>query len=352
MSENRLKVGDLIKVGNKVFIARIAGAAISTALLILILLSACTPAPTTAPTLTATITLQPPTATNIPPTPTVTPVPTQSPEQVADGLGLRSEPLYEGRTFSTKKINGATYLVDGYNDVPKAVLQEDGTWSKLDYTNPGDAELMYGHLVPEGGEYIFPDMIFSGGAAKGRVVEARYLGDWETGRVEYQGGELNLLHLLVGLRDGGGEIHVVRLAYDSPDLQPVHPSLFKCFTNKNDPENVLNLDPGGGGSSVVDLPLEKSLKVFYPGERMGVLINEQDYFDEKLWFDKNYPVILNNVQTVMLRHLYNTDPANYRLSSDERSALERYQWPDRPVTLSLVNDGPAIRRAIFEDCYK
>lgn len=115
-------------------------------LVIALALTACT-APPPAPT--ATPTLPPATFTPLP-SATATAEPTKAPGEVADSLGLRSEPLYQDRTFGTREMNGQTYLVDEYNGAPKAVL-ENGQWRELDYNNKEDAEIMYGALVPEGG---------------------------------------------------------------------------------------------------------------------------------------------------------------------------------------------------------
>ena len=104
---------------------------------------------------------------------------TAAPGEAADALGLRSEPHYRERTFAYREISGETYLVDEHNGAPKAVKNEDGTWRKLDYTNPGDAELMYGHLVPEGGEYINPEMNHTRTGGEHRNVWPRFLGDGE-----------------------------------------------------------------------------------------------------------------------------------------------------------------------------
>lgn len=339
MSENRLKVGDLIKVGNKVFIARIAGAAISTALLILILLSACTPAPTTAPTLTATITLQPPTATNIPPTPTVTPVPTQSPEQVADALGLRSEPYYRDRTFAYREISGETYLVDEHNGAPKAVL-ENGTWRRLDYADAGDAELMYGHLVPENGEYIHPEMYHTKTGLYGRDIDMSLLGDWEVRPIDYEGQQINIYYLLAGLRDGDGKIHIVRLAYDSPDIME-HWAYYMCSYDSR---------PGPASGQAIYFPLEESLTHLRVGETGYLVAYEySEYEQEKEWASPEYPQIINNAKGRLMIYLYNEYPDEFRLTDGERADLELLKWPDRTVTLATPG-GVAVKRDSEEDC--
>jgi hypothetical protein len=269
------------------------------------------------------------------PTKTATPEPTKAPGKIADELGLKSEPLYQSRTFETKEINNETYLVDQYNNVPKAVL-ENGTWRKLDYENAADAEVMYGALVPTDGEYISPDMLYSrDGSEWSRMVRARFLGDWEVRPIEYEGRQIDVYYLLTGLRDGGGRLHVVRLALDSPDIRDHWTCLFCTIP--------------GGGRGIAFWPLEDTLSHVRIGEAV-----EFDVFEvtelpvDRFEADPTYPFI-NDAQFILMETLHNQQPDQLQMGAAERDALAGNVWPDRTVSLALPL-GPFVFRESREDC--
>jgi hypothetical protein len=307
---------------------------------LMVFLSSCTPQPTPAPTATAT---KQPTVTITPqPTATITPEPTQSPEQIADSLGLRSEPLYRDRGFEYKEINGTTYLVDGWNGAPKAVLTEDGKWRVLDYGNEQDVEVMYGHLVPAVGEYLFPGVIYQAGIGPiGRSISPVFLGDWEAEEVGYKGETINLYHLLAGLRDGDGGLHIVRLAYDSPDVQPAHGASFHC-----DDSHFRLTSESGIPHMVI---LEDLLPQLRVGEPLGIFIYERSVFPipEFEPYPNGYPEV-NNVQEMLMSELVNSLPG-MQLTAPQKAAIDQRRWPEGVVTFGLPK-GFAVRRASLDEC--
>lgn len=172
----------------------------------------------------------------------------------------------------------------------------------------------------------------------------RYLGDWEEEPIKYGGVEVGLVHLLAGLRDGEGKLHVVRIAYDSFDLEPRHMTGLWCLY-----DGQSSLSPLSGDRHLFFL--EKLPEWFRVGEEIGIKIPEKNYFEVGSIFpvNPNVPKEWNNAQTVMLLTLFNTQSNNYSLSAFERSALDQYQWPDRMVTLAPTS-GVGVRRASEQDC--
>ena len=104
----------------------------------------------------------------------------------------------------------------------KRCLMSDGSWRKLDYANPEDAATMYGSLVPVREEYINKELLTVRGGGKSLAqmheIKVRYLGDWEVEKVNYDGQEMDLYTILTGLRDGNGNLHIVRIPMDIPSL--------------------------------------------------------------------------------------------------------------------------------------
>ena len=136
-----------------------------TALIFTLILASCTPAysakptaneittpPTSMPLATNT-TAPTDTPTETPITPTPTPEPTADPRELAGLYGLDPGRTYERRTVTG--TDGAEHdaLVDAYNQSPKVVFADGGA-VRLDESDPEQLELMWGHLVPEGEEYI------------------------------------------------------------------------------------------------------------------------------------------------------------------------------------------------------
>ena len=258
-----------------------------------------------------------------------------APGEAADALGLRSEPLYRDRTFEAKTINGETYLVDLYNDAPKAVL-EGGAWRRLDHTNEADAELMYGALVPEGAAYINPEMEFSKITGPyGRRIAIRLLGDWEAEQIDYNGKQIDLYHLLAGLRDGDGVLHVVRLAYDSPDIVD-HYTTLVC--------NYL-----GSKESLV-WPLEEAISSHIRvGEETQLYVLEQTKLTVEKYSENPKYTFINNAQFILMTELHNQRADLFQMTASERAALDELDWPDRVVTLPLPLP-LEVQRSSIDDC--
>lgn len=325
----------------------------------IIFLSACaapaaqasqTPTTTLAPTTTATATFEP--------TAMATIQPTESPNQIATELGLNTTPLYDTRTFTVVE----DYLMDQYNNVAKAVRNADGTWRKLDYTNPEDAELMYGTLVPleesvgsYGGdvmtnkaEYIFGKLYNLQGLWS-RAVNFRFLGDWETETMDYEGQRITLYSVLGGLRDGDGRLHVARIALDAPDFIPKHITYVTCDFKNSDGA----LMTGKGQSA--NAWTEDMLPQLRVGEAMGLTIDEsrialpEPFASSNIVYDGEELPEFNNAQYVLRAWLFNDLSDQFQLTEGEKVLLEQKAWPERVVSLA-IQDGFSIRRSSEDDC--
>ena len=213
-------------------------------LVVVLGMSACmtqvTPFPTSSPI--PTITEMPtdtvtPTATPEP-TATATPEPTKiNPNQLADQIGIYNpEPPGEYASKRTFKIenrdDGLTYLVDTFNKVPKAVQNKDGTWRKLDYHNPEDAETMYGWMVYKKNYDFFEegslDSCWEDPAKKYNytrfTIDPIYLGDWLTRKtVDFDGREVTVAYLVTGLRIGDDkQLRIVEHAFNVIGMKKPH----------------------------------------------------------------------------------------------------------------------------------
>jgi hypothetical protein len=279
------------------------------------------------------------------PEPTATVEPTKSPADIAKGL----EGLNQNRTY---KVEG-DYLVDQYNKVPKAVLIGDGSWRKLDYANPEDAATMYANLVPVREEYINKELLTVRGGgrtlAQMHEINTRYLGDWEVEKVTYQGQEMDLYTILTGLRDGDGNLHVVRIPMDIPRYGPEHGILYMCQID------------GTAQIPFTSLTMPRFLEELTVGERVGLEV----YSDDKVVVpdfasapENDYPT-KSNTQQIIINEFFN-EQANWRMSSEEKKALNNGGWPTRVVTLGQPQRKDTVtydtgltlyrRGSTFKDC--
>lgn len=270
--------------------------------------------------------------------PTVEPIPIKV--DIATTLGLNSERIYQ--------VNGK-YLVDQFNMAPKAILQEDGTWKKLDYSNPEEAEIMYGFLALKSDPYIQGDgslyTLDVIGGLKHYLVIPRYV-DWETEQITYQGGSVELVYLVTVLRDTDEDLHVVKIPMDAPDYKAPHGALYICDFSKSQTERTL-----------VTLPhLLDQLRV---GEPIGLEIFLSDQVSVQSFTPPPGTTAIedSNIQAIMVSELYNSRP-DWRLTDAEKALIGKMQWPDRVVTLGIpdrieeltVHTAPIIYRVLLADC--
>lgn len=155
--------------------------------------------------------------------PSPTPEPTKSFKLMAEEAGLDAKE----RSYIVETRTDNTYLVDTYNKVPKAVMQEDGTWRKLDYHNNTDAETMYSWMTPldpEGttrNSYRDQGMMIPDEYSPfyRLVFSPVYTGDWVRREVVGpEGQQLTLTYLITTWRndDGGLRVMEVGVMADSP----------------------------------------------------------------------------------------------------------------------------------------
>jgi hypothetical protein len=279
------------------------------------------------------------------PDPTATVEPTKSPGEIAKGL----DGLNQNRTY---KVDG-NYLVDQYNKVPKAVLEGDGSWRKLDYAVAEDAATMYANLVPVREEYINKELLTVRGGgrtlAQMHEIMARYLGDWEVEEVTYQGQEMDLFTILTGLRDGNGNLHIVRIPMDIPGNGPEHGILYMCQID------------GTAQIPFITMPMQPLLDQLTIGERVGLEVYSDDnvVVPDFMPAPKGYFPTGSNTQQIIINELFN-EHANWRMSSEEKKALNNGDWPTRVVTLGQPQRKDTVtydtgltlyrRGSTFKDC--
>jgi hypothetical protein len=262
--------------------------------------------------------ISPTVETTVIPRPTATVEATQSPAEIARGFaGLDQERLYT--------VEG-DYLVDQYNKVPKAVLNEDGSWRKLDYANPEDAATMYANLVPVREEYINKELLTVRGGgrtlAKMHQIKARYLGDWEVEKVYYDGQEMDLYTILTGLRDGNGNLHIVRVPMDIPAYGQEHGVVYICDVE------------GLGVADMHTVTLFRLIRQLSAGEKVGLEVYSDDtvVVPEYTPAPKEWYSTGSNIQSMIINKLFN-EYDDWKLTPEEKQALDKGEWPNRVVTL-------------------
>ncbi len=294
-------------------------------LLLLALLTAC--APMLAPEATPTATLPPPTQTPQPTaTATITPTPTPNANDIADNLGLRSEDIYRYRSFEIRVINDQSYLVDTYNNAPKAIL-ESGLWRKLDFENPADAEVMYGQLVPFNIEYISPELLDYRDGSVTAMAQMVFLGEIIWHKEQYKGESIDMAYLLVGLRDREGNLHIAKYGADAPwagqphwynwhDVKPSNGFWGNNSCNASFIEMILSdcwIKPG-------DLILNYDIK------NPGILIS-----GSKAIVNNDWP--LSNLEYRDINSELFNQNKNNMMTVNEWERLLDGEWPDRLIVL-------------------
>ena len=147
--------------------------------------------------------------TETPATPTVEA--TKSPQDIADSLGLNDAEGYADRTYAVKD----NLLIDNFNSAPKAVMDEDGSWRKLDYSIATDAEIMYGAMIKPEYAYICHDMVKWPDGRRAFKLQMVYLGDVSWEQEQYQGEQVSVPYLMMGIRDGEGRVRVFKYGVDA-----------------------------------------------------------------------------------------------------------------------------------------
>jgi hypothetical protein len=314
----------------------------------LLLLNACTAAPTATMTPTSTSTNTPESE----PTATITPTATPDSNAIADSLALRSQPGYESRTF----VIEGDYLIDQWNNVPKAVKTEDGSWRKLDYTNPEDAMTMYGAMTPIGGGHYEKGAYIDYGAGheglevqtgmRSVLIAPIFTGDWEVKQV----GGSDSYELISTLRDGNGTLQAVELAWYLLGTDPAPTPVIWCFTPESG-NDFLRPGPVGNYELAAYTPDAAPLAL-RPGSPVGVLVYANTSALKEVGLKNPYLLIdgVNNQQRVTMTKLLKANPGSYTLSTTEYEAMrDRGEWPNRLVTLAMTY-GPAVSGVSLSSC--
>lgn len=292
------------------------------------------PTPTSTATPSATPSLVPSHTPTFTPSPTATITPTPEPTKeypagISRNLGLPGNDTYE-----FEPVEATRYLIKKKSGVRVAVV-ENQEWRKLDPENEADLEMMYGHLVPKGKYLVsFNYSIPMLAIPSFHEVHIIYLGEYEVTKVMYQGKEIELPLLLTGLRSADGKLHLVKVAVETPDLEPKR-WYGTLWTYK--------------GSSGRIIPRESEdlyevLNMLQSGEvlSLNVVFSKGNAALPGLWkqeaiedFKGTYgrgQMVWSNTGSVMLRHLYNKDPE--RITYEEAVAMEENGvWPDRVITI-------------------
>ncbi len=258
------------------------------------------------------------------PTDTATPTvePTMSPNQIAKGMeGLNPERNY---------IVQGNYLVDTYNNAPKAARAEDGSWRELDYNSPEDAEMMYGHLVPEDLPYIDTRDLVNSYYGKAFGVQMVYLGDVSWEQEEFNGRTVDMAYLLAGLRDGENNIHIVKYGVDAMNTGTPH--WFEYSTNNVD-------DPGYKGNYAWTENIEAAIK---DNLKPGNVIVDHFIFDPSIKVDvfkakevKGPPENENQYREITTT-LFNQNKAEM-MTREEWKQLGEEKLPGRVVSIYPVD---------------
>ena len=285
-----------------------------------ITLAACAPVTPAAPTATVA-----PSATSAP---TTTSAPTATPEisedELVSGFELKATSGYEDRTFSKEDRDGVTYLVDQYNNVPKLVRNGDGSWRELDYTNPADAEIMYGPITPKDMKYIDKNMLDFQGIFQAYSMNLVYTGDftWETR--QYEGSDIQYGYLICTARDGAGNLHVVKYGVGA-DILPNGDTYSYGYITIEKSGNQSSMDASSVKDFIVHLAPESTLSTDISTPRKYP-IGKFEYPYDPYW---------------MTNEMFNSSTA--RLTNAEWDKLSQAEWPsDRVVELYGTNNPIAV----------
>lgn len=258
------------------------------------------------------------------PTKTSTAVPTESQAQIASKFELNQARTYEVRTEGNE-----TCLIDTYNQACMAVLDENQTWTALDETDPIQAEQMYGHLIPEEGNFsgIGEPIEISVGRFRHSDVNMYYTGNMVEQAIE--GGRVIQVMKSV-IRDAAG-VHVVNLVAD------VHG---EGILDHNFPFNFC-FEGDEGSVSWLLQERDDVMKVIKPGQRLLVQLifpisklGTTVVVPPSELTNPGYPMT-NNQAKITFSELYNLDQDNH-FTSAELEGLLKGTWPDREITLYSV----------------
>jgi hypothetical protein len=161
------------------------------------------------------------------PEPTATPEPTEDPYDISIEMGLNYRDRGgDLRRFVIREIDNKEYLVDMYNEVPKAVRQGDGGWRILDYHDDADKELMYAKFAPLDREYFMTDGSYAEDKAArymGVFTNPVYVGDWFTREItDFDGQRVTIYYAVTVLRDQNDEVQVVEIGFDAQGMKLPH----------------------------------------------------------------------------------------------------------------------------------
>jgi hypothetical protein len=254
------------------------------------------------------------------PTKTPTAVPTESPAQIASKFELNQARTYEMRTEGNEMC-----LIDTYNQACMAVLDENKTWTALNETDPIQAEQMYGHLIPEAGNFsgIEKPIETSVGRYRYSFVDMYYTGNLVEQAIE-GGRTIQVMKSVIRDEDG---VHVVNLVADVHGegiLDHNFPINF-CFEGdegstsrlireRNDAINMIK----PGQHLLLELP--------FPVSEAGTTV-----IVPPLEVDKDLSFLNNQVRKT-LSELYNKDQDSH-FTSTELTGLLKGIWPERAMTV-------------------
>jgi hypothetical protein len=275
-----------------------------------------TPSPSPAPTST-------PTSTSVP---SLTP---EIPSSISTQLGVNVE-----GTLSIVTADNRRYLTSDQTKARYAVY-ENGAWRKLDPANAADLEMMYGHIVTGQNFFgYFNVSIPAFSIPSYHELHTIYLGEYEIAKVTYKGQEVRLPLLLTGMRSADEKLHLVKVAVETPDLEPKR-------------EYVTNWCYDGGSGRIFEREGEELLVildmlktgevlsldvVFNKGNAKLPGLGKQERIEDLHGAYGRGKVLWSNVGHLMLRYLYNNDPE--RITYEEAVAMEKDgEWPDRVVTI-------------------
>ena len=304
-----------------------------TLLALTITLAACAPDIPAAPTATVG-----PSATTAPAataTATETPTPTQpeiSISELVSGFKLRTD-----RTYEIAQVEDNTCLVDTYNQACMAVKNtETGAWAQLDETDPAQAELMYGHLVPAGSTINTSGELTSSPEGYRYLPTDMFMLDWWKEEGKYNGETVTEMVVKAGIRDKDNKLHTVQIVVDvNGDGIRKHGAPITYF--KLDEKTESTPFPVAGYNSLERAKPGQKLRVELP---FPVTETSSGVVVPQLYVSSKNPVDNNQVKQV-LAELYNSHLVSH-LSKTEQEAMSGGKWPNRQVyiyeagTLAIV----------------
>lgn len=285
--------------------------------------------PTVMPTSTETPEPSPSPVPTTSPTSTLIPSPTpEDPMVIAEQLGF----LSKGKAI-IETVDGHRYLTSYHAQIHYAVYEND-VWRKLDPSIAEDFEAMYGYIVPAR-NYFFDYNVTIPALSIPSLhrVLVIYLGEYEMSKITYNGQEVRLPLLLTGLRSADGKLHLVKVAVETPDLEPkrwygtnwIYGSNSGRIVSRESKDlfPVLNkLNPGE--MLLLDVAFSRG-NAKLPG------LAKQEYLEDFKGPNGSTKKLWSNAGSRMLRYLYNHD--TNRITYAEAQAMEDGAWPDRVITV-------------------